>query len=194
MNAYSQMWNGRATSRRNVPFWENHITNHSLVVWNSEEATRVGGNNHAIIDLTLTASVELNWYIDSEEATGSNHEVIVWEVLGGIPGSRNTSKEVTGWDISGWGSTEKSEEEQTAIQEKKAAAQQCFLRAGGKMEVLDDTSSVEQVEEAAVALQEAMVGTLNSHARRKRWCSRSKPWWNEDIRKKKNCVHCIRTH
>jgi len=48
----------------------------------------VGGNNHSIIDLTLTsASIELNWCIDSEEATGSDHEVIVWEVLGGIPGS-----------------------------------------------------------------------------------------------------------
>jgi len=141
----------------------------------------VGGNNHSIIDLTVTASVELNWYIDSEEATGSDHEVIVWEVLGGIPGSRDTSNEVTGWDISGWDSTRKSEEEQTAIRKKKAAAQQCFLRVGGKTEVLDDTSSAEQVEEAAVALQEAIVGTLNSHARRKRWCSRSKPWWNEDL-------------
>jgi len=182
MNAHSQMWNGRATSRRNAPFWENLITNHSLVVWNSEEATRVGGNNHSIIDLTLTsASIELNWCIDSKEATGSDHEVIVWEVLGGIPGSRDTSKEVTGWDISGWDSTGKSEEEQTAIREKKAATQQCFLRAGGKTGVLDDTSSAAQVEEAAVALQEAMVGTLNSHARRKRWCSRSKPWWTEDL-------------
>jgi len=182
MNAHSQIWNGRATSRWNAPFWENLITNHSLVVWNSEEAIWVGGNNHLIIDLTLTsASVELNWYIDSEEATGSHHEVIVWEVLGGIPGSRDTSKEVTGWDISGWDSTGKSEEEQTAIWEKKVAAQQYFLRAGGKRGVLDNTSSAEQVEEAAVALQEAMVGTLNSHARRKRWCSRSKPWWTEDL-------------
>jgi len=32
-----------------------------------------------------------------------------------------------------------------------------------------------------VALREAMVGTLDEHARRKRWCSRSKPWWTEDL-------------
>jgi len=32
-----------------------------------------------------------------------------------------------------------------------------------------------------VALREAMVGTLNSHARAKRWCSRSKPWWTEEL-------------
>ena len=47
--------------------------------------------------------------------------------------------------------------------------------------MLDDTSTVEQTEAAAVALREAMVGTLDEHARRKRWCSRSKPWWTEDI-------------
>ena len=97
MNAHSQMWNGRATSRRNAPFWENLITDHSLVVWNSEEATRVGGDIHSIIDLMLTSpSVELNWSIDSEEVTGSDHEVILWEVLGGIRCSRDTSKEITG--------------------------------------------------------------------------------------------------
>ena len=61
------------------------------------------------------------------------------------------------------------------------AAQQCFLRAGNKTAVLDDTSSAEQLEKAAVALKEAMVGTLDEHARRKRWCSRSKPWWTEDL-------------
>jgi len=117
----------------------------------------------------------------AETSLIDTYVLFVWEVLGGIPDSRDTSKEVTGWDISGWDSTGKSEEEQTAIREKKAAAQQCFLRAGGKTGVLDDTSSAEQVEEAAVALQEAMVGALNSHARRKRWCSRSKPWWTEDL-------------
>jgi len=96
-------------------------------------------------------------------------------------GSRDTSKETTGWDISGWNSSGKSEEEQEAAQEKRAAAQHCFLRAVGKTTVLDDTSLEEQVEAAAVMLREAMVETLDEHARRKRWCSRSKPWWREDL-------------
>ena len=43
------------------------------------------------------------------------------------------------------------------------------------------TSSAEQVEEAAMALREAMAGTLNSHTRAKRWCSRSKPWWTGEL-------------
>ena len=85
MNAHSQMWNRRATSRQNAPFWENLITNHSLVVWNSEDVTRVGGDNQSIIDLTLTSpNIELNWSIANEEATGLDHEVIVWEVLRGV--------------------------------------------------------------------------------------------------------------
>jgi len=102
MNAHSQMWNGRVTSRRNAPFWENLISDHSLVVWNSEEVIRVGGNNHSIIDLTFSSpGVELNWSIDSKEATGSDHEVTMWEILGATPNSRDSSKEVMGWDISG---------------------------------------------------------------------------------------------
>jgi len=54
------------------------------------------------------------------------------------------------------------------------AAQRCFPRAGKETAVLDDTSSAEQVEDTAVALRETMVGTLNSYAGAKRWCSRWK--------------------
>jgi len=109
------------------------------------------------------------------------NEVIVWAVPGEIVGSRDTSKETTGWDVSGWDGARKSQKAQAAAREKRAAAEQCFLRAVGKTAVLDDTSMEEQVEAAVMALREAMVGTLDEHARRKRWCSRSKPWWTEDI-------------
>jgi len=34
----------------------------------------------------------------------------------------------------------------------------------------------------APALQEAMVGTLDRHARKKRWCSRSKRWWTPELK------------
>jgi hypothetical protein len=38
------------------------------VVWNTKEATRLGGANHFIIDLTLLSpNVELNWYIVRED-------------------------------------------------------------------------------------------------------------------------------
>ena len=38
------------------------------------------------------------------------------------------------------------------------------------------------MDDAVAALREAMVGTLDQHARKKRWCSRSKMWWNPELR------------
>jgi len=82
-------------------------------VWNNEEATSSGQgtHNHSIIDLTLSSpNIELNWSILVNQATGSGHELIAWEVLakeGEIMGGVGTSTEVKGWDIQGWGPTGK---------------------------------------------------------------------------------------
>jgi len=48
--------------------------------------------------------------------------------------------------------------------------------------ILSDGSRTEEVVVAAGPLREAMAVTLDEHARKKRWCSRSKPWWCEDLR------------
>jgi len=41
------------------------------------------GGIHSIIDLTLSSpNVELNWCLLRVEMTGSDHELIAWEVLG----------------------------------------------------------------------------------------------------------------
>ena len=40
----------------------------------------------------------------------------------------------------------------------------------------------EEVMEAAGSLREAMTVTLGKHARKKRWCSWSKPWWYGDLK------------
>jgi hypothetical protein len=84
MNVHSTVWNGRAKGRKNAVFWEELIEQEELVVWNTEDATRLGGTNHSFIDLTLSSpNLELNWSIAKDkEATGSDHEVIVWEILG----------------------------------------------------------------------------------------------------------------
>jgi len=34
----------------------------------------------------------------------------------------------------------------------------------------------------AAGLKEAMTGTLDELAKKKRWCSRSKRWWSEDVK------------
>ena len=93
----------------------------------------------------------------------------------------DTSKETPGGDIKGWDPSGKDEEGQAAARKKTAAAQQCYLQAVGKTEVLDDECTIAQLDEVAAALGQAMVGTLDEHARRKRWCSRSRPWWTEDL-------------
>jgi len=85
MNAHSKMWNPKATYSKNHTFWERLITEENLFVWNNEEATRMGPGamNHSIIDLTLSSpNMDLNWCLLGEEATGSDHEVIAWDVLG----------------------------------------------------------------------------------------------------------------
>jgi len=135
MNTYSKMWNPKAEYRRKAGFWENLIEEEELLVWNNEEATRSGpgAHNHSIIDLTLSSpNIELNWSILGNQATGSDHELIAWEVLakeGEITGGGGTSTEVTGWDIRGWDPTGKEGKDREAVEEKRVKAQQFYRNA-----------------------------------------------------------------
>jgi hypothetical protein len=130
MNAHSKMWNPRAVRNRNHIFWERLIEEEDLFVWNTEEATRMGpgARNHSVIDLTLSSpNIELNWCLLDEEATGSDHEVIAWEVLGNSHPRADTSTETTGWDISGWDPTKESKDaEKKKAEERKAKARECL--------------------------------------------------------------------
>jgi hypothetical protein len=153
------------------------------MVWNTEDATRLGGKNHSIIDLTLSSpNVELNWSIaEDKEAIGSDLEVIIWEILGqGAVGG--VSKDTTGWDISGWMTAGKTEEAREAAERKRAEATEVDLRAANRTPLLNEESMVEEVDTAATGVKEAMTGTLDELAKKKRWCSRSKRWWSEDLK------------
>ena len=80
----------------------------------------------------------------------------------------------------------KEKEEANAAEAKRAQAQECYRRGVQRSLIFTDASTVEEVDGAASALREAMVGNLDQHARKKRWCSRSKMWWNlelHDLRK-----------
>jgi len=113
MNAHSKLWNPRLTRSRNNVFWERLIQEKDLLVWNTGEATRMGPGamNHSVINLTLSSpNMELNWCLLDEEATRSDHEVIMWEVLGNPHPKPDMSTETTGWDISGWDPTKENEE------------------------------------------------------------------------------------
>ena len=186
MNAHSKMWNPMTTRNRNHIFWEQLIRKEALFIWNTEEATRMGSGAelHSIIDLTLSSpNLDLNWCLLGEEATGSDHELIAWGVLGNPDPRADTNAETTGWDISGWHpSTENEEEEKKKIEERRARARECYLAGVGRSPTLTDDSTREEVTEAAGSLREAMTVTLDEHARKKRWCSRSKPGWCEELK------------
>jgi hypothetical protein len=154
------------------------------LVWNTENAIRMGGRNHSIIDLTLSSpNVELNWSIaEDKDATRSDHEVIVWEILGQGAVVGGISKDTTGWDISGWMTTGKLGEAREVAERKRAEAREVYLRTANWTPLLNDESTVEEVDTAAARLKEAMTGTLDELAKKKRWCSRSKRWWSEDLR------------
>jgi hypothetical protein len=141
MNAHSTVWNGRLTRRRNATFWEELIEDKALMVWNTEDATRLGGTNHSIIDLTLSSpNIELNWSIAGEEdAIGSDHEVIVWEILGQTAVG-GVSKDTTGWDISSWMAAGKSGEVREAAERKRAEAREVYLRAANHYRPLTMTA------------------------------------------------------
>jgi hypothetical protein len=176
MNAHSKMWNPKTKKRRNATFWEGIVEEYGLVIWNSEEGTRVGPNTDSvsIIDLTLSSpDLELNWSLRGEESTGSDHEVICWEILGGkTPGG----DVVTGWDISGWQPGGKSGEEKEKAERRRREAEATFRNLTTQLAPLHDSSEKEQLEEAADTLQAALVATLDKHAVKRRWCTRSKRW------------------
>ena len=163
MNAHSERWNPHTKKRVNARFWEGLVEEHELVIWNSGEGMRAGPGTEktSIIDLTLSSpAVALNWCLLQEKATGSDHEVIMWEVLGGKGGK--PGKTVTGWDISGWEGRGKEEEERKKAEEKARRAEDMFRQLMGDTR-LDDESTKEQISGMADRLRAAMTETLDRH-------------------------------
>jgi hypothetical protein len=162
------VWNGRATGRRNAALWEEVIEDKDLVVWNTEDATRLGGTNHSNIDLTLSSpNMELNRSIaGDEDATGSDHEVIVWEILGQTAVG-GVSKDTAGWDISSWMVAGKSGKAREVAERMRAEAREDYLWAANRIPPPNDESTGEEVDTAAVALKDAMAGTLDELAKRR---------------------------
>jgi uncharacterized protein YeeX (DUF496 family) len=92
------------------------------------------------------------------------------------------STETTGWDISRWITAGKSGEAWEIAERKRAEAREVYLLVANRTPLLDKDSTVEEVDTIAAGLKEAMTGTLDELANKKRWCSRSKRWWSEDLK------------
>jgi hypothetical protein len=87
-----------------------------------------------------------------------------------------------GWDISGRMTAGKTGEAREVAERKRAEVREVYLRAANRIPRFDNDSSGEEVDTAAVGLKEATAGTLDELAKRKRWCSRSKCWWSEELK------------
>jgi len=176
MNTYSQKWNPKATRRRNATFWEDLIEKYELVIQNSEEGTRAGPgvNGTSIIDLTLsTPAVMLNSSLLEGESKGSDHKVILWEIIKEGGGKRGQSRVVTGWDIASWSTRGKSREERKEVQKKTEHARSTFAQLTRYISI-NNESTEGDIEESAVALRSAMTETLERHTKQRHWCTRSK--------------------
>jgi hypothetical protein len=92
------------------------------------------------------------------------------------------STETTGWDISGWTTAGKFGEARKTPERKRAEAREAYLRAANRTPLFDEDSRVGEVDTVAAGLEEAMMGALDELAKKKRWCSRSKRWWSEDLK------------
>jgi len=84
-NAHSQPWDPRCIERRDAAYWEDIINEHGLVIGNDDQPTyhwtRNESEGESIIDLTLVNRPFVKWtMLDGSHVTGSDHEIIQWEV------------------------------------------------------------------------------------------------------------------
>ena len=84
-NAHSLQWDPRCQVQRNATFWEDVIDENGLEIGNDGRAThhwtREGHEGESVIDLTLANRPRPKWAILADNhPTGSDHEVIEWEL------------------------------------------------------------------------------------------------------------------
>ena len=112
-NAHSPVWNPRCTTRRDARFLEDLIDTFDLTVLNDDSPTRLGGENHSIIDLTLANGEALagcrDWKVLSDASTGSDHLPTTWKWDDPrLEGPNN-------WRFQGWALREQLEKEKEEI-------------------------------------------------------------------------------
>jgi len=84
-NAHSSRWDPRCRAQRNAAFWEGVIDENGPEIGNDGRSThywtREDHQGESVIDLTLANRPIMRWTILADDhATGSDHEVIEWEV------------------------------------------------------------------------------------------------------------------
>jgi len=102
--AHSTQWDPRCQVQQNGKFLENVIDENGLEIGNDGRAThqwtREGHEGESFIDLTLANRPITKWPILADDhTTGSDHEVIEWEVETDRQGVAD-HRSVVGWNLS----------------------------------------------------------------------------------------------
>ena len=208
-NAHSRIWNPYCTTPRNAGFLENLITTYELQIFNDDHETRPTrerGHLHSIIDLTLAtpdASLDMeSWTVveDDEQATTSDHVMFEWKWTG------LTMKVDLRWKVRGWALKKRlDQEKEEALKRREHRAAKTGLTMGevwirrsstiplgeigyGVRPILDDTSTVEELEDEIEWIQSTLIDILNEHCKVVTICARSKRWWNDDIKEKRRTL------
>jgi len=167
--------------QQDAVFWEDLIDENGLEIGNDGEGThhwtREGHEGESVIDLTLANRPITKWSIlaDDDHATGSDHEVIEWEV------EVDRQEEVGHERVVGWNLAAMTEED------TKAAEKLWIELAKGRAH-LDAECTADEVEQEAAWCQEAMGNILDATAKKIRICAKSKRCWNADIRERRMAV------
>jgi hypothetical protein len=152
------------------------------VIWNSEEPTRLPDDPTSylvsIIDITASrGDISIEWAIAGEEyETGSDHQLIVWEVA--ETEKKSTLILSTGWDLSGWDPTGCEKEEAERRKKRREEAETKWHRR--TLENMQSPLRTDQeIEEEAMWIPQNLEEILDKYAKVKRNCARSKRWWTE---------------
>ncbi|OJD22570.1 hypothetical protein ACJ73_06084 [Blastomyces percursus] len=112
------------------------------------------------------------WLVDSERPTGSDHEPILFEWLDLNGEAWEPPTQAT----TGWRTQELTEDHEAMEQAARA-----WRETTEAFSPLDDTCTVDEVEQEAMRIQDWLTKVLNEHAKLIRLVARSKRWWGDEI-------------
>jgi len=165
-NAHSKRRDPRCQVQQNAGFWEDVIDENRLEIGNdgrpTHHWTRKDQEGESVIDLTLANRRIVKWTILADDhATGSDHELIEWEV--GVDRQEEANHErVVGWNFAAM--TEKDMD----------AAGKLWVELAKERAELDAECTVDEVEQEVIWCQEAMRSVLDATAKKIRICTRSR--------------------
>jgi len=142
--------------QRDAAVWEDVIDENGLEIGNdgrpTHHGTREDREGELVIDLTLANRAIVKWTILAyDHASGSDHEVIEWEV--GVDRQEEADHErVVGWNLAAM--TDKDVE----------AAGKLWAELAKERAQLDAECTVDEVEQEATWCQEGMISVLGATA------------------------------